>query len=57
MWKTIDKFFKQTTKSLFEQPQVWKLIQRDTWLTSLRKSTQAADVCKDGLTKYLEMKR
>ena len=57
IWKGVDKFFKIAIKSLIEQPHVYKLVNREGFLTSLKKQNEDCDFCKQGLVKFLEAKR
>lgn len=57
VWSNVDKFFKFTTKTINDNPQVVNLVVREGLLQQLRKMNIEIDNVRDGLNRFLEAKR
>ncbi len=57
IWKVVDKFFCGIIRGMFEAPQVYKLTFKDGFLQMLRKNNTELDQCKEGIFRFLELKR
>jgi len=53
----LDSTFKATIKSIVQQPQVYKISQRENFLNGLKKMNSDSDTIRAGLTVFLEQKR
>jgi len=57
IWKVVDKFFCGIIRGMFEASQVYKLTFKDGFLQMLRKNNTELDQCKEGIFRFLELKR
>jgi dynein heavy chain len=57
IWVTLDTWFKHTILGLLNNPQVWRLSQKEDLVFSLKRFIKDCEICKKSLVKFLEHKR